>query len=591
LYNSRFKIMSLLNDASLVMIPSGYKDTKLYSVKPTDGSGDFTFSRGSNLAATRVNSEGLIEKGRENLLLQSNTFDTTWVNTNVSVTSGQSGYDGTSDAWKIDLTGSGGHLRQEGLSYSGVNTFSIYLKAGSLGFARLLLFASPNNQVDLNLTTGAVSLGVGIVADSEDVGGGWFRFSITGNLTSATRVYIYPCQAIGDFTATSGNILIQDAQLEVGLVSTDVITTTTTTAQAGILEDMPRLDYSGGASCPSLLLEPQRSNLAVHSEYFEASNWTALRSTIALSSSTSPEGVLNAYKLTTDNTTNNTHIIYYNGTLSTDDYAFSVYAKADEFSKVGLGTGNLTLSAKFDLSNGSIITSGTHTASIEDAGNGWYRCSIVTTTTTPIRIVLLDDDGNISFDGDGTSGLYIYGHQCEAASYPTSYIPTYGASVTRAKDVCDGAGDADLYNDSQGVLFTEVSFARDRGQSSPFKLERISLSDGTSNNRILISNTTTANQIQAFIRNSSGTIFNETITITDITANNKIAVRYESGNYALYINGTQEATGTSSSVPSGLNELMYDGPTGNYEFEGKVKQTIYFPTALTNDELAALTTL
>jgi hypothetical protein len=117
------------------------------------------------------------------------------------------------------------------------------------------------------------------------------------------------------------------------------------------------------------------------------------------------------------------------------------------------------------------------------------------------------------------------------------------------------------------------------------------LSDGTSNNRILISNTTTANQIQAFIRNSSGTIFNETITITDITANNKIAVRYESGNYALYINGTQEATGTSSSVPSGLNELMYDGPTGNYEFEGKVKQTIYFPTALTNDELAALTTL
>jgi hypothetical protein len=50
--------MSLFDDASLAMIPSAYKDGKLYSIKPTDGSGDFTFSRGSsNLAATRVNSE------------------------------------------------------------------------------------------------------------------------------------------------------------------------------------------------------------------------------------------------------------------------------------------------------------------------------------------------------------------------------------------------------------------------------------------------------------------------------------------------------------------------------------------------------
>jgi hypothetical protein len=60
--------MSLLNKASLIQIPSGYKDGTLYSAKPINGDGDFTFSRGSNLAATRVNSEGLIEKGRENVV-------------------------------------------------------------------------------------------------------------------------------------------------------------------------------------------------------------------------------------------------------------------------------------------------------------------------------------------------------------------------------------------------------------------------------------------------------------------------------------------------------------------------------------------
>ena len=100
--------MSLLNKASLIQIPSGYKDGTLYSAKPTNGDGDFTFSRGSNLAATRVNSEGLIEKGRENLLLQSSQFDTTWSKNNATLTSGQSGYDGSSDAWKLESTANGG---------------------------------------------------------------------------------------------------------------------------------------------------------------------------------------------------------------------------------------------------------------------------------------------------------------------------------------------------------------------------------------------------------------------------------------------------------------------------------------------------
>ena len=97
----------LFDDASLAMIPSAYKDGKLYSIRPTDGSGDFTFSRGSNLAATRVDVNGLIEKGRENVLLQSNQFDTTWVNASVTITGGQAGYDGTNNAWLLQVTATG----------------------------------------------------------------------------------------------------------------------------------------------------------------------------------------------------------------------------------------------------------------------------------------------------------------------------------------------------------------------------------------------------------------------------------------------------------------------------------------------------
>ena len=92
-----------LEAASLIMVPSGYEDGTLASVKPNDGTGDFTFSRGSNLSATRINEQGYIDKGYENLLLQSNQFDTTWTNFLIDTpTSGQAGYDGTNNAWLIE---------------------------------------------------------------------------------------------------------------------------------------------------------------------------------------------------------------------------------------------------------------------------------------------------------------------------------------------------------------------------------------------------------------------------------------------------------------------------------------------------------
>jgi len=107
--NTRFERMSLIDLASLVLAPTAVKDGKVYNAIPNDQ--DFTFSRGTE--ATRVNSAGLIEKARTNYLLQSNTFDTTWVKSNVSVTSGQSGYDGSSDAWLLSISGGSSGQRLE----------------------------------------------------------------------------------------------------------------------------------------------------------------------------------------------------------------------------------------------------------------------------------------------------------------------------------------------------------------------------------------------------------------------------------------------------------------------------------------------
>ena len=137
---------SLISKASLLMVPSVYEDGTLYNVLPSgnkapDETGnhngydqtraDFTFDRGSNLAATRVNADGLIEKGRENLLLQSNQFDTTWTNTNSSDTGGQPDKDGGNDAWLISTTGANGRMVQS-ISQSGVQTFSFFAKTGDI---------------------------------------------------------------------------------------------------------------------------------------------------------------------------------------------------------------------------------------------------------------------------------------------------------------------------------------------------------------------------------------------------------------------------------------------------------------------------
>ncbi len=94
--------------------------------------GDFDFTRSSY--ATRVNSQGLIEKERSNLLLQSNNFDTTWgVNFGLNTpTSGQTGYDGTSDAWLLEKDAYAFTYMFQDLSRGGLQTYSAYAKSKHL---------------------------------------------------------------------------------------------------------------------------------------------------------------------------------------------------------------------------------------------------------------------------------------------------------------------------------------------------------------------------------------------------------------------------------------------------------------------------
>ena len=567
--------MSLYKDASLAMIPSAYKDGKLYSIRPTDGSGDFTFSRGSNLAATRVDVNGLIEKGRENLLLQSNQFDTTWYNTTSSETGGQIGYDGSNDAWELSISAAAGRLTQL-ISLGGVQTFSVYAKAGTYNFLDLYAIGNVAHSAYFDLSTGSVGTTFSLIDSSiTSVGNGWYKCSITFSDTTL-NVRFYPAVADNDLTGTSGSIYIQDAQLEQGLVATDYIETGASTAQAGILEDMPRLDYSGGASCPSLLLEPQRTNYYTNSEYFSGAGWAIGRSSLTYNDATSPEGLSNAVKwqMTSDT---GAHYLRQSRT-SSDTWSLSIFVKKGNYRYVGLRCA--ASNAAFDLDTGTFSSGSGY---VEPLDNGWYRIGLTETGNGTFQyygVYYANSDATERNDATGNEYYHIYGAQFEQGSYPTSYIPTYGSSVTRSDESATTAS-SDLISTQAFTMFFEHKALGVSGTSWAYALE---MADGS-------------DEIEFYVNGGSGMniyLGGNGNYIFGASSNDgyraglasKVALSYDGDKLSYFINGSlyNSATGVSF---SDVNTYLNLRGSRNIA----LKQSLVFPTALTDSECIALTTL
>jgi len=578
--------MSLIDLASLVLAPTATKEGKVYSAIPDTGDGDMTFTRGS--AATRVNSAGLIEKERANLLLQSNQFDTTWALTNApALTSGQSGYDGTNDAWQLEATttGSSRSIHQI-ISTSGVQVFSVYVKAGTTDWIRLNLSGIGNRYFDIG--NGVVGGSGNIDGFITDVGNGWYRCSVLGN-GSSTAPYIFLASDNGNLSVNAGdNIYIQDAMLNEGLVAQPYIETTTTAVYEGITDDVPRVDYSGGG-CPALKLEPQRTNLITQSEYFGA--WTN-DTNISLTANAiqSPSGLIDAYKISAGTSTARQAIKLL--LTPSGDVVQSVFAKKGEYSVVQITDGrNPNLYANFDLENGVLGNYEDCTPSIEEFSDGWYRCVIVYNSTLDIvntRISIAESPTQarlVNFAGNGSDGIYIWGAMVEAGGYVSSYINSYGTSTTRVADSCSKTGISELIGQTEGTIFMDfVLDSVDGGNDF-----RFDITEGTSfDNEIFIGMTN--GDLRALIRVSASNVYDSGNISATVGTRYKMAMAYANNDVALYINGTQEDTSSSATIPN-TDEITIGNRTDSKAMVVKesLNQAILFPTRLTNDQLEELT--
>jgi hypothetical protein len=569
---------NLFDAASLAMVPVGYKAGKLYSVKPDTGAGDFDFSRASS--ATRVNADGLIEKETQNQLLQSNTFSNgIWSKADGNLTSGQTGYDGLSDAWKYTTTSTAGSIYQFN-TYSGVQTFSVYVKGNGSTGLRMYVFGSVNQTAWFNLNTGEVVSDNSIKAEIQDIGGGWYRCSIVVNQTN-TQVRLYTTNAAAT-TNSAGTIYIQDAQLEQGLVATEYIETTTAPIYKGVTDNIPRIDYTSG--CGSLLLEPSRTNLLPHSEYFGASDWVKLGAgtgdvpIITKNYAISPEGVQNATRIQLNlnggtGSSSNQSLFYDDLGAKTGDYTRSVYIKS--------------LTTDTDLYFGGTLND----RKIITATTEWQRFDFKSTLSAQSLYVTIGLRGTTG--SSDTADILVWGFQAEAGSYPTSYIPTYGSSVTRVDESSSLTGASSIIGQTQGTIFVEYDFDATRYNNGGSDNDIIHLRN-SSNDLIKIVHYGTGSgnaYKKVYLYQQKNSQYEVSIASpVQSTGRMKVAAVYRENYYALYLNGVKIGENLNAGVPN-LDLIYLNKNTGFVQVTNTMHQAVLFPTALTDTELAALTTL
>jgi hypothetical protein len=579
---------NLLSQASLVMIPSGYKEDVVYSPIPTNGNGDLSFTRASN--GTRVNSAGLVEVCPWNIVGYSEDFsDAYWNKTNSPVMAYNvaTAPNGTMTADSIQSNSASVYQSvatpTQTVAPNSTVTLSIYIKketsktyfTGSYlyftgGTTKLtyVLFDEVNGTINI-VAPDQVSM----VTSVESVGD-WWRFIVTGTDTGSNTSLDFAFYGTLSQNGTSlspgiGSArTIWGAQLNIGSTAKPYFPTTDRL-------NVPRLTYqNGGGGCPSLLLEKQSTNLCVESNAFNTSPWVSgsqsgTNPVITPNYGISPDGTQNAVRieLARQNVTTSYSQIYQYpiAITSGQPYTWSVYLKSLS------GTPTISIIGDFGrppvtLTSEWVRYTGTYTAG---------------SSQTQLELAIL---GSNYATGNSLSADFLaYGYQIEQSSYPTSYIPTTSSSATRVADACFKTGISSLIGQTEGVIFLDIN----RTQKS--ENYNIPIFVGSGNNFIQLYFRST-NDLVGQVYTSAG---QQAAIVSSALANGryKIALAYASNDFAFYINGTQIGTDTSGTVPTCSQVIVGNDDSGNFSFNDSINQVALFPTRLTNAELASLTTI
>jgi hypothetical protein len=356
--------------------------------------------------------------------------------------------------------------------------------------------------------------------------------------------------------------------------------------------NIPRLDYSLG-SCPNILLEPQRTNLALRSEEFDNASWSKTGASATANSTTSPSGVQNADTLTGDGILGLHRFGQIISVVNATNYSFSVYAKKSTNNFIQLFTSDaafgLNVWANFDLNNGVVGTIGSSaTARIENIGDGWYRCivtgvAILTTNAFYSIGIISSATASKAEVNTLTTSVFLWGAQFEAGAYPTSYIPTTSASVTRNADVISRGNifTNGLITASGGTWFVDLRnnrvFARDNSNRFGIADTSALLNDG-----FMLATGSSASRLQ--IQKRVGAAISIIHTTTSDTC--KIAIKWNGTTADVFENGVKVVSATAFTFTA--MQFISTAASG-VQVPFNINSMALFPTPLTDGEMSMLT--
>jgi hypothetical protein len=476
--------------------------------------------------ATRVNADGLVELVPYNLLQRSEEFDNgLWSKTGITVTPNQGiAPDGTLTMDLITFDSAARATTQVANVTSGETyTFSVWLAT-----------QSGTQTVDIGNINVSTFQSVTVTTTPQ-------RFEVTQVASAATR---YP----GIKSTAAYSILAWGAQLVEGTEALPYLKTETRL-------NRPRVDFSL-PGCPNLLLEPQRTNLVFYSEDFSNAYWTkqaGITATYNTTETLSPDGTYNATKFVGNGTT---------GVLKTSISVSGVVSRSVYLKSV---TGTTT--ATFKEPNTNVPSPITLTIT-----NEWQRFEMIGDNGSSLQGLQIDD---ITSDG-----IYMWGAQLEVGAYPTTYIPTTTASVTRNADsfIQSNVFSRGMITAAGGTWFVELrnNISRTRDLAS-----RIGIGDTSNlgaNNISLGSASNGRATMQKFIAGIPTGLFT---TTTDTC---KLAIKWNGATADIFQNGVKVVSATAFTTTN--MEFLNSNTLGVPFF---INQMSLYPTPLSDDQLEALT--
>ena len=231
-------------------------------------------------------------------------------------------------------------------------------------------------------------------------------------------------------------------------------------------------DFDTAITPTGLLVEEARTNICLQSEDF-GTTWTlGSKSATNADQAIAPDGTLTADEVVDDGVSASPGQVYVTQAVTVGTataYTYSAYLKANALTIGVIAVAGFTTPADseawFDLSAGTVgtVDAGFDNSGIEDVGNGWFRCWVTFTTdaadtTGNIRIHTAESDASLTVTIDGTSSIFIWGAQLEVGAFPSSYIPTVAASVTRNADVVSTASMA-WADATQGSYYVQAALS------------------------------------------------------------------------------------------------------------------------------------